>query len=323
MRAVVCDAFGPPNTLTEQDLPMPEPTPDQIRIRVAATGLGFVDGLMIQGLYQVKAPLPYRPGSEFAGVVDAVGSACTRFTAGQRVFGTAPGALADFVCAKESHCFATPETLSDTDAASLVVNYPTALYGLRDQGRLQARETVLVLGASGGVGQAYIAMTSALGARPVGAASSKAKRAAALAAGATDCVDYTAPNWRDALSTACPEGLNVVCDPVGGDVAEPAFRSLSPGGRFLVIGFAGGTIPRLPLNLALLKRSSIVGVDWGGVSRAHPNLIRGMMKDTLKLIETGSLAVAPVSERPAHDFVSALEDQLAGKTTGKLVLVRS
>lgn len=323
MRAVVCDSFGPPDTLTEQDLPVPEPATNEVRVRVTATGLGFVDGLMIQGLYQVKPSLPYRPGSEFAGLVDAVGSECTTFSLGQRVFGTAPGALADYVCAPATRCFQTPDSLCDGAAASLVVNYPTALYGLRDQGHLQPGETVLVLGAAGGVGQACIAMANALGARAIGAASTDAKREAARAAGAEACVDYTRQDWRGTLKTLCPDGLNVVCDPVGGNVAEPAFRSLSPGGRFLVMGFAGGSIPRLPLNLALLKRTSVVGVDWGGESRAHPELTARMIGDVVRLIENNQLSVAPVSERPAADFAAALNDQLAGKTTGKLVLSRA
>ena len=322
MRAIVCEAYGPPDSLTEQDLPVPEPKGTEVRVRVTATGLGFVDGLMIQGLYQVRPPLPYRPGSEFAGVVDAVGPDCSTLAPGDRVFGNAPGALADFVCTDAARCFRTPDALDNASAASLVVNYPTALYGLRDCANLEAGETVLVLGASGGVGLAAIATARAFGARVVAAASTDAKRAVAKGAGANATVDYTQPDWRDALRACCPDGLNVVCDPVGGDVAEPAFRSLSPGGRFLVIGFAGGTIPRLPLNLALLKRSSIVGVDWGGESRAHPELLGQMLGDISTMIDAGTLKVAPVSARPATDYVTALEDQLGGRITGKLVLIR-
>ena len=207
-------------------------------------------------------------------------------------------------------------------AASLYTNYLTAVFGLRDRGHLRSGETLLVLGAAGGVGTAAIAVAKAMGARVIGAASTPDKRATAEAAGADATVDYSRDDWRDALRAVTPEGLNVVYDPVGGDVAEPAFRSLAPGGRFLVVGFASGTIPRLPLNLALLKRSAVVGVDWGGEVRARPGMNAELAATLIEWIEEDRLRVAPVTERPASEYVRALEDQLAGRILGKLVLAR-
>lgn len=326
MRSVVCEAFGPPASLREVEIDRPAPGAREVLVRVEATGIGFVDGLTIQGKYQVKPSLPHYPGSEFAGVVDAIGDDVTEFAPGDAVFGTANGALSDYVCTATNRCHRTPAGLAAAQAASLYTNYLTAVFGLRDRGHLRSGETLLVLGAAGGVGTAAIAVAKAMGARVIGAASTPEKRATARAAGADATVDYSRDDWRDALRAALqaltPEGLNVVYDPVGGDVAEPAFRSLAPGGRFLVVGFASGTIPRLPLNLALLKRSAVVGVDWGGEVRARPGLNAELAATLIDWIERDRLQVAPVTERPAADYVQALEDQLAGRILGKLVLTR-
>ncbi|MEM7221140.1 MAG: NADPH:quinone oxidoreductase family protein [Pseudomonadota bacterium] len=323
MRAVVCERFGPPSELREVNIARPEPGPDDVLVQVAATGIGFVDGLLVQGKYQVKPPLPFYPGNEFAGSVAAVGAQVDHFAVGDRVFGSAGGALADYVCTRAANCFATPAELKDTQAASLFINYLTAVYGLERCNSVRAGETMLVLGAAGGVGSAAIAVAKALGLRVIGAASSEDKRALARAAGADEVVDYTQADWRDALRALAPAGLDLVYDPVGGDATETAFRSLAPGGRLLVVGFASGAIPRLPLNLALLKRASAVGVDWGGDARANPELNAGLVERLQGLIGSGALRLAPVAERPASDFVAALEDQLAGRIRGKLVLSRS
>jgi NADPH2:quinone reductase len=323
MRAVLCHQYGPPSGLVEQEVPQPVPGADEVLIRVAATGLGFATGLMIQGLYQIKPPLPFCPDGEFAGVVEAVGAGVNQFKPGDRVFGTGNAALADYMLATSDACYATPEGIKDAVAASLYGNYLTALHAFRDRGALQPGETVLVLGASGGVGTAAIAVAKSMGAkRVIGGASSEEKRAVALACGANAVVDYTQPDWRQALKALCPDGLDVVYDPVGGDLSETAFRSISEGGRFLVIGFAAGAIPSIGLNLPLLKTASIVGVNWGGLSMAHPERNRELMLTVLDWLRDGKLVPVAVSERPAGEFVRAFEDQLAGKVTGKLVLVR-
>ena len=322
MKAVVCNEFGPPSNLHEIEVPEPEAGSGEVKVRVNATGIGFAQGLMLQGLYQIKPKLPFCPGGEFTGVIDAVGEGCEGINVGDRVFGSAPASLAEFACTNANSLYPVPAGMSDAIAASLYGNYQTAIHGLRDRGNLQPGESLLVLGASGGVGTAAIAVGKCMGARVIAAASTEEKRAVAMRCGADECIDYSDPDWRASLKTIAPGGVDVVYDPVGGDVAEPAFRSIAPYGRFLVIGFAAGTIPKIALNLPLLKTAAIVGVNWGGMSDANPEANVELTHTLLEWIEAGTLTPAPVTERPADEFVKAFEDQLAGKITGKLVLVR-
>ncbi len=325
MLKVVCEEFGPPQMLQRIEVDTPSPRTGEVLVRVDAAGVGFVDGLMVQGLYQVKPPLPYYPGSEFAGVVTDVGDGVSHLSRGDRVMGLAGGgAFADFLTIKAQALVPLPRGLGSPTAAGIYINYATALYGLRDCGHMQPGETILILGAAGGVGSAAISVAKAMGARVIAAASSPAKRQAALSYGADEIIDYTQPDWRDTLKTLTADtGLNLVYDPVGGDFADPAFRSLSPGGRFLVVGFASGTIPKLPFNLALLKRAALVGVDWGGEARANPDINSELMNTLMTWIEQGQLVPAPVTQRPMQDFQQALVDQLAGQIVGKLVLVNA
>jgi len=322
MKAAVVEEFGPPESLTFQDVPDPTPGPQDVVVDVTAAGVGFVDGLLVQGLYQVKPPLPYVPGNEFAGVVSAVGEKVSHIKVGQRVMGTAAGAYADKLVAPAMVCIPTPDNLDDALAAGFAISYATALYAWRDCGKAQAGETALVLGAAGGVGQAAIAVAKAMGLRVIAAASTGAKRDAALAAGADDAVDYMQDNWRDALKAVTREtGLDLVYDPVGGTLAEAAMRSLSPGGRHLVVGFAAGDIPKVGLNIPLLKRCSIVGADWGGEIRANPALAAEQFGTLLTWIGEGKLTPAPVTTRPMTELPQALRDQLDRKLVGKLVMV--
>lgn len=322
MKIICCDEFGPPEQLKEIEVDLPSPAAHEALVEVKAAGVGFVDGLMVQGLYQVKPPLPYYPGSEFAGVVQEVGTDVTTVKVGDRVMGLASsGAFADALTIDARRLVTLPNQLSDAHAAGFYINYATALYGLRDCGHLKENETLLVLGAAGGVGSAAICVAKSMGAYVIAAASSAAKRHAALQFGADAVIDYSHPQWRDELKSVCAgRGLDMVYDPVGGEVAEPAFRSLAPGGRFLVVGFASGTIPKLPLNLALLKRAAIVGVDWGGESRANPAVNEELMDTLMRWIEANKLTPAPVRIRPMSECRTALQDQLAGKVIGKLVL---
>lgn len=322
MRAIVCRSYGPPENLEEIELESEILNPREVRIQVQAAGVGFVDGLLIQGRYQVKPPLPYYPGSEFSGIVSEVGNEVTRVQPGQSVMGLAgSGAFSEEVVMPAHRVYALPDGIDHATAASLFINYATALYGLRDCGRLQPGETVLVLGAAGGVGSAAISVAKAMGAQVIAAASSDQKRQAALRSGADSVIDYSRPDWRDELKTG-PE-LNLVYDPVGGSFSEPAFRSLSPGGRFLVVGFAAGEIPAIPLNLALLKRSSIVGVDWGGEARANPGINETLLRTLFDWLSAGKLKPAETVQRPISEIREALNEQLAGEVVGKLVLMRS
>ncbi len=324
MQAIVQTDFGPPADLTFAQADTPEPDADQVRVRVSAAGVGFVDGLLIQGKYQIKPRLPYHPGSEFMGVVEQTGPAVTSLAIGDRVMGLGNGTFSEQLCLPASACIAVPEAMQDVVAGGFVLNYATALYGLRNCGGLLADETLLVLGASGGVGSAAISVAKSLGARVIAAASSEHKLAHAPRNGADTAVNYSDPGWRDALKTLLPpSGLNLVYDPVGGAISEAALRCLSPGGRHLVVGFAAGDIPRIPLNLPLLKQCAIVGVDWGGASRTDPTLTPALVKDLLQWFNQGLLQPTEVSVRPMREVREALADQLAGKVLGKLVLSRA
>lgn len=322
MKIVCCRNFGTPDTLERIETPAPEPKNNEALVDVTAAGVGFVDGLMVQGLYQVKPPLPYYPGSEFSGLVTAVGANVSTLAPGDRVLGIAnSGAFADQVAVAANKLVKLPDNLSEAIAAGFFINYATALYGLRDCGQLGHGENILILGAAGGVGSSAICVAKAMGATVIAAASSPEKRQAALSFGADHCVDYTTENWREELKDVVgSQGLNLVYDPVGGDKSEQAFRSLSPGGRFLVVGFAAGNIPKIPLNLPLLKRSAIVGVDWGGEMRANPTVNGELMSTLMQWIEEGKMIPAAVQSRPMDDYQQALTDQLAGSILGKLVL---
>lgn len=323
MRRVVCNAFAPPEELAFEEVALPEPGPGEVRVDVRASGVGYVDGLLVQGLYQVKPPLPYHPGSEFCGVISALGDDVTGLEPGQRVMGlAASGAWADALVIRASSLVPVPDDLDDATAAGFYINYATALYGLRDCGHVQAGECVLVLGAAGGVGSAAICVARSMGAHVIAGASTPAKREAALAFGAEAAVDYSSDDWRSELRALLPDGaLNVVYDPVGGDLTETAFRSLSPRGRLLVVGFASGTIPRLPLNLPLLKRASVVGVDWGGDARANPHINEELLATLMQDVQSGALVPAAVTPHNLSDVRSVLTAQLAGEIVGKLVLL--
>ena len=290
-------------------------------MKVLSAGVGYVDSLMVQGLYQVKPPLPYYPGSEFAGEVIKIGGAVSNVKPGDLVMGMWRGAYTDHMTVPSSECTVIPDSLSVEVAGGFYTNYSTALFGLRDCGNLEAGENVLILGASGGVGSSAITVAKAMGANVIAGASSPEKLELASSAGADETILYSKEDWRTELKALLGnESLNMVYDPVGGDLAEPAFRSLAPGGRFLVVGFASGTIPSIPLNLALLKQSSIVGVDWGGAMRSDPSLTPTLQKTLLEWIDSGRLNPAKVSTRPLSEIREALSDQISGKVIGKLVL---
>lgn len=320
-RKLICREFGPPETLSFEEAEIPSPREGEVIVKVSASGVGFFDALMVQGLYQIKPPLPYYPGSEFAGEVTATGAGAEGFPVGSRVMGMTSGTFADYIAVSAQNCTAIPEGLPDDIAGGFCANYSTALFGLRDIGKLQSGETLFVLGASGGIGASAIAVAKAMGARVIAGASTPAKLESAREAGADAGVLYSEENWRQSLrDTLGQDPLTVVYDPVGGDLSEVAFRCLSPGGRFLVVGFASGTIPSIPLNLPLLKQSSIVGVDWGGAARNREDLTSGLLKTLSEWITDGRLKPAPVSAQPLSAAPAALAEQVSGQMIGKLVL---
>jgi len=272
VRAIQCVAYGDPEALVPSDIEEPVAGVADVVVAVEAVGLGYVDALYVRGAYQVKRPLPFVPGSEVAGRVVALGGDADPSLLGRRVMALSPnGALVERIALPARSCTPLPEAVDPAVAAGMLVNYSTALYGLDMCGALRAGETILVLGAAGAVGDAALDVARAMGARTIAAASSPEKLAACRARGADLAIDYSKPDWRKALEVAnAGHRIDMIYDPVGGTYSETAFRCLSPGGRHLVVGFATGEIPRLPLNLPLLKRSSIVGVDWGGYVRADP-----------------------------------------------------
>lgn len=263
MRRVMATQLGPPDHYVLVEQPIAPLAPDEVLLRIRAVSLGHADILVSAGRYQVTPALPFVPGSEGSGTVVAVGTAVMGFAPGTPVTVTRPsGVLADHVVAKPAELAPMPEGMSFAEAAAYRSNYATALHALQDRGALRPGETLLVLGSAGGVGIAAVQIGKRLGARVIAGASTEQKRRFACEQGADLALDYSIPDWRGALKAMTGgRGIDLVFDPVGGTLFEPAFRSLAWGGRHLVVGFVGGPIPRLPANLALLKGAALVGVD--------------------------------------------------------------
>jgi len=322
MRAFVCTAYGAPSLLTLEERADPTLQPGEVLVETEAVGLGYVDALFVAGTYQVKLPLPFVPGSEVAGRVIDKAADVPPDLLGRRVMALAPrGALAERIALPAAACVPVPDGMSPEAAAGFIVSYCTALYGLRDCGAVQPGEHVLVLGAAGGVGMAAIDVARAMGARVIAAASTPAKRAAAAARGADWVVDYEDPEWRTRLEPLTGRrDVDVVYDPVGGNYSETALRCLAPGGRHLVVGFAAGTIPRIPLNLALLKRCSIVGVDWGGHIRAHPGANVPLLQTLVEWFERGRIDPQPARSHRFEETPAVLQALLDRQAIGKPVV---
>lgn len=281
MHAWLCETATGPDTLQWKSLPQTEPKPGEVRVAIRAASLNFPDLLIVQGKYQFKPPLPFVPGSEFAGIVDAVGEGVTHLKPGMAVasFGGL-GGFGTHACVNAQLAMPLPPGFDLEDAAAFLCTYGTTHHALVDRAQLKAGETVLVLGAAGGVGTAAIQIAKAVGARVIAAASSDEKCALCTTLGADATINYSQGDLREQIKAATGgKGPDVVYDPVGGDFAEPVFRSIGWRGRYLVIGFAAGGIPALPLNLALLKGASIVGVFWGEFAKREPaNNARALME---------------------------------------------
>jgi NADPH2:quinone reductase len=323
MRAVVCDELGPPSVLRVEERPDPEPRPGQVLVAVEAAGVNYVDALFVAGEYQIKPPLPFVPGSEVAGTVAAVGDGVGGVAVGDRVLASVGlGGYASHVVCGEAQVAVVPDALDAARAAAFTQSYCTALFSLRDRAHLQPDESVLVLGGGGGVGLAAIDVAVALGGRAIAVASSADKRAAALAQGAEAVIDPTTEDLKvRARQLSGAAGVDVVVDPIGGDLAEPALRSLDLFGRYLVIGFAAGPIPRLPLNQVLLRNRSVLGVDWGAWGMAHPAEQAALLADALALVAAGRLHPVAPAPYPLERVADALVDLRQRRVTGKVVLV--
>jgi NADPH2:quinone reductase len=322
MRAVHVETYDSIDSIHIREVPPPEPAPHEVRVRVHAAGVGFVDGLKVRGRYQTKDPLPFTPGSEFAGLVDAIGSDATGFTLGQRVFGaTRNGALAELICVPAQDLEPMPDTMSFAAAASFRANYLTGTYALTERAHMARGETLLVLGAAGGVGIAAVQIGKLLGARVIAAASTEAKRHFATTHGADDVIDYTQPDWRDRFKDMTDgHGADVIYDPVGGDLGLIAFRTIAWRGRHLVVGFAGGGIPALPYNLPLLKGGSLVGVDLAQISRREPEIAARATQRLLSWIRSGDLTPVVGRVYPFERFRDAFRAMEAREALGKMVI---
>lgn len=322
MRAIHCVQYGEPKNLVLVAQDEPKPAPGEVLVAVDAAGLGYADALSVRGAYQIKRPLPFIPGGEMAGRVVGLGEGVPREWLARRVMALSPrGSLAERIALPAVLCTPIPAMLSAEAAAGCIVNYCTALYALETCGQVRAGETVLVLGAAGGVGLAALDVARALGAKVAAAASSPEKLKECATLGADWTVDYSRPDWRKALEAALEKRpLNVMVDPVGGPYSETAFRCLAPGGRHLVIGFAAGEIPRIPLNLPLLKRASIVGVDWGGSHRSGPPKPPPEMERLIALVTAGKIHPAVQATFPLEEAGNALQAMLERRGIGKAVI---
>lgn len=322
MKALLCQSFGPPENLALVDLPDPEPSPGEIVVKVEAAALNYFDLLIIANRYQTKPDLPFSPGGEFAGTVEKVAGDVKHLQPGQRVFGySGYGACRQKIAIPADQVAVMPDRLSFAKASGLCITYGTAMHGLHDRGQLRKGETLAVLGASGGAGLAAVEIGRKLGATVIACASSEEKLSLASAHGADLLLDYGSSDLKAGLKALTNgRGVDVLYDPVGGDLAEPAVRSLAWGGRYLVVGFAGGDIPRIPLNLLLLKGCDLRGVFWGEFTRREPERHRENMTRLARWAADGDIAAHVGATFPlvrTHEALRAIADRRAA---GKLVI---
>ena len=303
MKALLCDAYGEPDTLRFADIPVPQPARGQVRIAVYRIALNFPDLLMVQGKYQLKPPFPFSPGTEGSGVVDAIGEGVTGFKLGDRVIGRmGHGGFAEYVCVPANRVMAMPENMSFDEASGFAAGYGTTYHALVERGNLRAGEVLLVLGASGGVGLTAVELGKRMGATVIAAGSSDEKLAVAREYGADYLLNYSRESIRERVKEITGgEGADVVYDPVGGDLADQALKSIAWGARYLIIGFAAGRIPDIPANRCLIKGASAVGVLWGGQAERNPAAANEVYRRLLDMYRQGQLkpkvsAVVPFAQ---------------------------
>lgn len=322
MKAIVCEQFGPPSSLVLKDLPALEAGEKEVVIEVKACSLNFPDTLIIQGKYQYKPELPFTPGSDIAGTVKAVGAKVKNVAVGDEVFGFVPnGGFAEEVVAPAKNVFPKPPLMNNAVGASFLMAYGTSYHALKNRAQLKAGETLVVLGASGGVGLAAVELGKLMGARVIACASSAEKLALCKEYGADEGINYSEEDLKTRIKELTEgKGADVVYDPVGDKFSEPALRAMAWEGRFLVVGFAAGDIPKIPLNLALLKGCQIVGVFWGSWAMQFPN---ENMRNTMELIQwhaQGKLKPHIHAVYPLEEAQKAMEEMMQRKVRGKIVI---
>jgi NADPH2:quinone reductase len=323
MKAVLCKAYGPPESLVIEDVEPLRPGPGQVVISVKACGINFPDTLIIEGKYQFKPEMPFSPGGEVAGVVKEVGEGVERVRVGDRVIAfTGWGGFAEEVLADAEKLIPMPDEMDFVTASAFVMVYGTSHYALKDRAKIQPGETLLVLGAAGGVGLAAVELGKAMGARVIAAASSEEKLAVCRQHGADECINYANEDLKESIKRLTGgQGVDVIYDPVGGNYAEPALRGMAWEGRYLVVGFAAGEIPRIPLNLTLLKGCSIVGVFWGSFTTRDPQRNQEHLRELMAWFHEGRLRPHISATYPLERVADALNDLRARKITGKAVLL--
>jgi NADPH2:quinone reductase len=321
MRAVLCESWGGPESLVVKEVPTPALKPGEVLLRIRAAGVNFPDVLIIQKKYQIQPALPFSPGAEISGEVAALGEGVTSVAVGDRVAALCTtGGFADEIVLNAAACVKIPDSLSFEVAAGFMLAYGTSWHAIRDRAALLPTETMLVLGAAGGVGLSAVEIGKAIGARVVAAASTDEKCAICREHGANEVINYTTEELRAGIKRTCGAGPDVIYDPVGGKYSEAAFRSIGWRGRHLVIGFAAGDIPALPLNLALLKGASLVGVFWGDFVRREPaNNMKGI-SEMLGWMQEGKIKPLISKTYSLDEAPQALLDMAARKVTGKIVI---
>ncbi|MES1946890.1 zinc-containing alcohol dehydrogenase superfamily protein [Salinisphaera sp. C84B14] len=322
MRALLCKQFGPPETLVVEEQPTPKVGPKQVLIDVQAAAVNFPDSLIIEDKYQLKPELPFSPGGELAGVVNTVGDEVKHLKAGDNVIAfTGYGAMAEQIATDANRVIPMPDGVDHVTASAFVMTYGTTYHALADRAELKSGETLLVLGAAGGVGLAAIELGKALGAHVIAAASSEEKLAVCREHGADETINYVEEDLKDAIKARTDgRGVDVVYDPVGGDMTEKALRGTAWRGRLLVIGFAAGEIPKPPLNLALLKGCSIVGVFWGSFTQREPEENQKQLKQIFAWLAEGKLRPHVSGTYPLERGGEAISVLASRKAAGKLVI---
>lgn len=320
MKALLCESIGSIDALVVREVPAPRAGAGEVVVDVRAAGVNFPDVLLVSGLYQLKPPLPFSPGGEIAGVVSEVGPDVTELAIGDRVMAFMGfGGFAEKIALSPLQCARVPDAMSFEQASGLLLAYATSHHALFDRGRVVGGETVLVLGAAGGVGIAAVQLAKARGCKVIAAASSAAKRAFCAAQGADVTIDPHAGDPKQIFKSL--GRIDVVLDPVGGELTEPALRALAPRGRLLVVGFASGTIPKLPLNLALLKEVDVVGVQWGVFAQREREAERAIERDLVALYDAGKIAPPIHGTYPLARAVEALRAMSARQVMGKAIVV--